>query len=338
MAFSGELTQPIVELSTEDSHATRVMFEDGTVASVSATGPLGAHHRRLLELLKKLDLPAYVRAEDGVVQRVLAPSIGRVMKLERLPDNRVQVDLDTAPERFVLEEQHPGWLSQLAESLKTETAVVVVGDAHRIVSVEPAKAVTGRRPERLPADASVMAGVTRMDLPHAQEAFAHVSAVTCELPPDGPAPPCIPFQYSYGYCFARAHVVCEILKAEGIDAGKMWLFGDLQFSTRNAPDDCLETWSFHVAPFVRDDSSSVNTIVFDPSVAPAEPLTGRTWRRRIHGQAAARKLTFMDVQLLASDLKPVDVPADFCHEELDIAREKFIGQCVKHGPPPYDCR
>jgi hypothetical protein len=338
MDFSGEFTQSVAQLSSIDDGSLQATFSGGATVRLPLTDAVALHQQQILELLKAQQLPAYIRAEDGVIKDVLAPKVGRVVRLERVSDTQIRVDITTAPERLELEANQTALLTSLTQSLVQGTDLVIVADRHRIVDVQAAPAQKLPQPAPLPANSAVMAGVAKIDENRAAGLFGLIKQQNCDLPPGGPTPPCIPFQYTLGYCFARAHRVCEMLKDQGVVAGKMWLFGDLRLHTANAPGDCLENWTFHVAPFVRADPASLRTLVFDPSVAPSGPIPGREWRQRIRGQSGRARLTFMDIQLLAADLKPVPgLKPTFCQDQLNIARHEFAIQCQTDGPPPYVC-
>ncbi|MEW6280845.1 MAG: protein-glutamine glutaminase family protein [Candidatus Eremiobacterota bacterium] len=90
----------------------------------------------------------------------------------------------------------------------------------------------------------------------------------------------IPFEYIKDGCYARAHLMCESLRQNGINCSKVFAFGKL-----GAENDLQEaTWWFHVAPMVfvqEPDSGAVDVRVLDPGV-DREPMAVACWIKCIH--------------------------------------------------------
>lgn len=109
----------------------------------------------------------------------------------------------------------------------------------------------------------------------------------------------IPFDYPVDCCYSRAHSMCAMMKAKGIESEKYWLynehFDDTALSTADlkpvkpggAPvsfpngygADTQVAWVYHVAPLVQVETSPgvIEKMVFDPSLAD-KPLTQAQWR------------------------------------------------------------
>ena len=347
MAFTGELTQFVTGLSSADESSTTVTLSDGTTVAMPA-GPFARPNRSILEALRVGGTPAYIRATDGVVQEVLAPRVGRIATLESLAPGRLVVEVEGTPERLILEGNRPSEALRLLESLSTGQPVAVATDRHRIVSVGVVPPMPAGLdvfsefevpPQPLSPDgvSQLLATISRVTEGEARELFAGIVRLNCLFPDEPSHDGCIPFKYSLGFCYARAHAVCERLQTIGVTSGKLWLFGKLGLATTNAPGDCREAWRFHVAPFVRADTGEDDLFILDPSVDLEKPLPDATWKRTIEGTFATPIVTSMAVQLLGSDFKPLKVKANFAHLGLVNARAEFEKQCRKLGAPPYVC-
>jgi uncharacterized Zn-binding protein involved in type VI secretion len=96
----------------------------------------------------------------------------------------------------------------------------------------------------------------------------------------------IPFDYPADCCYSRAHEMCRMMQAQGIDCGKVWNYapadGDLAVDTQNNPAGRVE-WGYHVAPVinVRGSDGVVRTMVMDPAMFD-HPVTVDQWRNAQH--------------------------------------------------------
>ncbi len=90
----------------------------------------------------------------------------------------------------------------------------------------------------------------------------------------------IPFEYIQDGCYARAHLMCESLRQQGINHSKVFVFGSL-----GAKNDVQQArWWYHVAPmvFVQDpDSGAVDARVLDPALS-REPMSVADWVQAVN--------------------------------------------------------
>jgi hypothetical protein len=102
----------------------------------------------------------------------------------------------------------------------------------------------------------------------------------------------IPFGYIVDGCYARAHIMNEILGDHGLANGKIFLFGHL--SARNSLFPRGVHWGYHVAPLVPvDDGAGVELRVVDPAIDKT-PLLPETWMRTIDPARSAVEVRVVD--------------------------------------------
>jgi len=101
----------------------------------------------------------------------------------------------------------------------------------------------------------------------------------------------VPWEYLVDGCYARAHVTCEKLLAEGINCGKMYvIIGDAHPNDPSAPfpEYRLKAenkftqgeWWYHVAPlvFAKDDKTGqVDGYILDLAVNNKKPIKASEW-------------------------------------------------------------
>ncbi len=107
----------------------------------------------------------------------------------------------------------------------------------------------------------------------------------------------IPFDYPPDCCYSRAHEMCRIMKENGVECRKYWLydknFGSSSVKSSLAPVDSYGnpvvfpdysgnnqpvTWVYHVAPIVkvRKADGTVEDRVIDPSIS-SKPIRKDEW-------------------------------------------------------------
>jgi Glutaminase len=96
----------------------------------------------------------------------------------------------------------------------------------------------------------------------------------------------IPFNYPDDGCYARAHEMCRLMQAKGVECGKAWNYGNdfengtptLKVTTPVHPSGEVN-WRYHVAPvvYVQDSAGHAARMVIDPSVAK-QPIDAREWQ------------------------------------------------------------
>ena len=170
---------------------------------------------------------------------------------------------------------------------------------------------------------------------HAQNVFDQMGATTC--PPLTVPAPCIPFLYPDDGCWARAHEMCRLMIALGLNPRKVWIQGWLHTPTRNNPA-CFVNWGWHVAPTlcVRRPWSwrfwlwGSQKMVIDPSLFTT-PVTVSQWKS-VQGDPGAT-LTYTD----ASDYLwgQTDPTYALTNDRLAYYRLRLQERAVNSGPPPY---
>jgi hypothetical protein len=104
--------------------------------------------------------------------------------------------------------------------------------------------------------------------------------------PAGAAAPCITFSYPDDGCWGRAHEMCRLMLAAGVQPDKVWIFGSLRAPTTNHPA-CEVRWGWHVAPTLTVNTGSGTQVqVVDPSLFPNGPVPQPTWAG-VQGDPAA---------------------------------------------------
>jgi len=100
------------------------------------------------------------------------------------------------------------------------------------------------------------------------------------------ARPDIAFKFPVDGCYARAHLMVELMQAMGLNPGKAWTFqspGDpLWVNTPNHPAGRV-AWGYHVAPTlpVKGDDGVVRDMLMDPSMF-GHPVTVQEWKDAQH--------------------------------------------------------
>jgi hypothetical protein len=150
---------------------------------------------------------------------------------------------------------------------------------------------------------------TEVSLPEAQRLFTALSGATF-VTSAGPEAP-IPFHYPPDGCYARAHLMAELLTATGYGSEKVFAVSTyssgLQVSTPYAGDVPVGTtpavqWWYHVAPIlqVRDATGALTEMVIDPSTASG-PITITHWTGMMSSGSFTRKtLPQLDSYLAAN--------------------------------------
>lgn len=84
----------------------------------------------------------------------------------------------------------------------------------------------------------------------------------------------IPFKFATDGCYARAHKMRQMILADGYDADKLFVYGNLAAGTST----CCVRWTYHVAPLVnvKVASGATEQRILDPSLF-STPVTVSTW-------------------------------------------------------------
>ena len=120
----------------------------------------------------------------------------------------------------------------------------------------------------------------------AKEIFDFCAEQSCHLPPPYDITPCIPFQYVYDGCYARAHKMRKIITTKyGYCCEKVFSFANQNMDSLSVKADkwggCCINWWYHVAPLIRVkvkilSFNFVLAMVIDPSMFN-NPVLLSTW-------------------------------------------------------------
>lgn len=265
-------------------------------------------------------LPVYVEAEDDsrLVGKLVTPDVKRVASIESEPrEGRLKVVPHATPIFYYLSTQHErfGELRDLLlVAARTSEPLLFFIDPESPLNDD--RILDVRRAEgEVPVDDPLPGGeedeedsAGSLDLP-AAESFDATAADVLDLAP--PAPPAlrlsvsegearflfddlhtnhqIPFCYIRDCCKARAHKMCSIIRAGGVEVRKVWNYGSGTLATTDealwtdtlsveTPQGTLN-WKFHTAPLiqVRLTDGEVVARVLDPSTLDG-PATIEEWR------------------------------------------------------------
>lgn len=330
---------------SEATPRPEIAFGGGQRAFLRSDDPATSADLELLTLVQETGLPAYaeVDADTREVQRLDVPMVTRVLALVPLKRGGWHVMLDESAARHVIRPgvaRYDEMVRTLVESCSAGRTVLVTDDPddHDIVDVREAP---GQFEPFAPALHFLVTGVdvtpriSVISRVRAEKAFDDARRESCDLPAAAAA--CIPFLFPDNGCWARAHRMCELMAADGIEAGKIWVYGDLRVRTPNHPS-CRVRWNWHVAPVVRVRSSGVPRLhVIDPAVVDDEVVTEEQWLDAMSASGAASVVTDRSIY-------KQPVPGKGREEfqgEMNDALRLFRGKLLKRArgramPPPYD--
>jgi hypothetical protein len=267
---------------------TRIAFRSGGSGTVDASTPRGSAWMQVLSSLQRNGAPAYVEVDavSEAITAVLQPLVVGVGAITPIDDG-VEVELLISHARHFLRKSQPGFARLLAalKAAHDSGARVIVTETpldHDIFEVsafaarEVDEAAKGPAspPATEPRDDSPVAQAV-VPLAQAQRLFDLMNARVCC--PAGAAAPCIPFDYPDDGCWGRAHEMVHLMALEGVQADKVWIYGNLRVATVNHPR-CEVRWGWHVAPTLTVDTGGgrSETYVIDPSLFPG-PVPRATW-------------------------------------------------------------
>lgn len=128
----------------------------------------------------------------------------------------------------------------------------------------------------------------------------------------------ISWQYPDDGCFVRAELFGYLAERDHRPAiSKIFVFGDLEVATTNAPSGSVSWW-YHVAPLYKIDGGEL--YVMDPAVEPQRPLTRAEWAARIgeRGTNGATTLQWAVCSRHAFD------PSSNCQNPPDLSEASTI--------------
>ena len=341
-----------------------VGFEKDRTARLDPQDRRSAGFGRVLEVLRRASLPAYVEVNDaGVITRLLVPVIARVAAIMEESDG-LSVELEVSHARHVLRRSNPDFGELWGELRRAqeggETVAVTEDEGHEIIDVRPYRRPF--EPALRPARREwwrywfwpwnwlyrlfclIFCCRRCVSARRAQEMFDLVAAQTCD--PLAVPPPCIPFLYPDDGCWGRAHEMCRLMIAAGVTPRKVWIYSAwparLHVDTKNNPQ-CFVEWGWHVAPtlcvrvrrrfpflFCR-----AETRVIDPSLFTT-PVSEATWKG-VQGDPAAQ-LVPTDASVFyrsSGGSTQTDPTYGQTEQVLDTYRAQLLLRSTQIGPPPY---
>jgi hypothetical protein len=332
-----------------------VLFRGGTEVNLDLTRVAGRLSFGILHSLRQFDRLAHVETDDdGVVTRTLIPIVTRVRDVRPIGNGTFHVRLERSNCRHVARASTADErerIRTLINAAGSGELVAVTSDPeeHVILHVERSRArrPTEPRVRGFSAKESIERASTVSE-EEVRELFASIASHICRLPlpPHPDLQSGIPYQYPDDACWAVAHKVFELIEAEGVRAGKIWLFDGepdrhgLRITTRNR-SRCFQMWDWHVAACVKAAKPGTPRIlVLDPVAFLADgPLDRHTWARKLgkrkHGQF---DFTAGEVYSQAIPQDPHYIPVEPGETEGDLIlnlwklAERSGGN---ESPPPY---
>jgi hypothetical protein len=348
------------DLLPEGGRGIAVELEQGRRLQLDPADPRTPGHAQILENLRRLRVPVYVEQDPdrSTITRLLIPAVDRVAELRRDNGGALLLRMERSHALKVLAPDSPDFgtfEAVLREALQSRALVVVtVDDVRGIIDVRrpapdwPLPPFPEVPPPREPSFLRWLVERFRIiwgwpcwpwrwfgcvSYARSQQVFDAMQATSC-VPLTVPAP-CIPFLYPDDGCFARAHEMCRLIIAMGLNARKVWIRGNLRTQTRNNPN-CFVLWGWHVAPTlcVRGRPFWLRqTMVVDPSLFTT-PVSPATWKS-VQGDPAAT-LDYTDRSPyfhVGGDV--FDPNYVLTNQDLAFYRLQLQLRSMQSGPPPY---
>ena len=309
----------------------------GDRTAILPPGKRAAVWRDMLDFTRQSNLPAYVEIdpETSVITRVLIPMRVRVVALEPAPDGNVALRFVESHAGHQLLQTNPDFQEMLnklegARVAGTEVLVTSTRDEHEIIDVR----VPG--PGSAPVDSYEDPPPSVVSEAQAAQLFNDMAVTTCD--PTNIVAPCIPFVYPDDGCYARAHEMLRLMRLQGIEGEKIWIFAssnsNLKPATVNHPD-CSVSWWYHVAPTLQvNTAAGVEKRVIDPSLMTG-PATSDAWRTRQNDPAAT--FQFTDARPFWPNGLGNDDDYSLTNQYLQEKRIYLQDRVNEVGPPPYAC-
>ena len=268
-----------------------VNFKGGRSGLLDMASPRSAVWADVLDSLAQADVSAYVEIDPAtkVITELLIPLAVKVESLTpTAAGDAIEVSLLISHARHYLRRTNPDFQTLLtavesARDRGTEVLVTETADGSEIIDVRPAPKARPPAEEAVAPPISARPAPTPVTLEKAQQLFGSMSAMSC-APATAPAP-CIPFMYPDDGCWGRAHEMCRLIIAGGVQPAKVWIYGVLRALTRNNPA-CEVNWGWHVAPTLLVASGTASEpYVIDPSLFSC-PVPTAKWAS-VQGDPAA---------------------------------------------------
>ncbi|HEY0115866.1 MAG TPA: protein-glutamine glutaminase family protein, partial [Allosphingosinicella sp.] len=294
---------------------------------------------RLVAMADEVDHPLWweVDEKSQSVVRVRVPVAGRVAGIEDVGEIWV-VHLEPSQLPRTLAKANPQaetLLARLREAEASRASVLLMEtDEHEIGDVAPAGEDDDRPFDGPPPGEALEEIVPApLPLPRVEQIFQKLQAAGCGPRPSGTT--CIPFMYPDDGCWGRAHEMCRLIKAEGVEPQKAWVYGSLRTATRNNPS-CAVQWGYHVAALLPVDKAG--DYVLDPSMFDT-PVPVAKWVSQQNGAMAEFRATGGDVFFRPKSGSNLEYDPNFAKTKtvLNTYRLKQVERVMQKGPPPYQC-
>ncbi|WP_437912944.1 protein-glutamine glutaminase family protein [Sorangium sp. So ce302] len=319
-------------------------FQNGRHGLLDIRNTQSADWHKHLESRKQQNHPVYVEIDPSttIVVELLLPMPVAVSSVAPGIAGDVEVRWIESHTRHYLRGGNPHFqdlLAALQESRVAGTGVWVTETpfSHEIIDVTSTPAIARiTAPPRGIVSPLLRTVVTPQ---RAQDLFDLVSARTCD--PSSPSPGCIPFLFVDDGCFARAHEMARLIRAEGIEPEKIWMYYTQPINDIPHPNHpyCKVGYAWHVAPVLTvQTSQGQDEWVIDPSLF-SRPVSVAEWTRR---QANRGTVYHSDadkyIYLPAERVDMTDSTYTQTNEKLAHWAKALSEQVKCAGPPPYPCR
>ncbi|HEY6269773.1 MAG TPA: protein-glutamine glutaminase family protein [Candidatus Acidoferrum sp.] len=330
-----------------------IVFEGDQTARLYP-GNRAADRLEILEELRQMRAPVYVDAnpQNRGITQLFIPLVTQVTNISESGAEEMEVELQASHARHLLKRKNPDF-GLLLETLRAAQAkkswlIVTETDEPEIIDARPSPhepklpGGTSPEPDKVPRGwfhrwfcrwfCWLFGWCCCVSWERAVDMFNLVSATTCN--PLVVPPPCIPFLYPDDGCWARAHEMCRLMIAAGVNPRKVWIDGHLYVHTKNNPA-CHVGWGWHVAPTicVRYRFCFVQDMVIDPALFTA-PVSKSTWKG-VQGDPSAT-LTDTDASVYWRGYIPTDPNYVDTNVRLQYYRLQLKNRSLQPaGPPPY---
>ena len=291
----------------------------------------------VLDDLRASNEPVFLETDPAtnVISQVLCPKSFRVAGVAAAPqDDRLLVEFHISHARHYVSTKNPDYqklVTALTAAHHQGTPVLVTEtlDGHEIIDVRPDSRPLAHGPVvRTAAPAgpwvTISAAATGVTPEKAQQLFTLVANQ-----------PQIPFTFPDDGCWGRAHEMCRLIIANGVQPRKVWIYGNLRVATRNSPD-CSVSWGWHVAPTLLINSGGSSQVdVIDPSMF-STPVPQVTWAGAQNDPHAS--LNDSDAAAFhrsSSGYITYDPNYVETQQVLATYRRELALRTARFGPPPY---
>lgn len=320
-----------------------VELESGGTGTLDLAVPRDLLWANLLEMRTRQHAPVYMAVDPDTkaITEVLVPLAHQVEALTPTAEG-VEVILVRSAAPHFLRREHANFtaLHEALQSAKESEAHVLVTETvggKEIIDVRPF--VEMPKPREARPLRGPVPPLTLVTPERAQELFDLCSGTSCD--PANAQEPCIPFLYPRDGCYARAHEMCRIIIENGVQPGKVWIYGSLGSSLRtktgNVPE-CQVSWRYHVAPalLVQGDSADEMRVI-DPSLFHI-PAPMERWKGAQGDSAARLKQSDATIFYRSEDESYKELDDDYSKTSsaLQDFRAVLMSDSAAYGPPPYN--